>query len=118
MAYVEKYAPILFATVSVFALFWWKAEIQLNASSGKIIFIDLYAAVFDWSAIQTGFLFAIFGYVAGKKDGFIEAVKHTTHMTTFLGYQRSAIALGFMITFFSIPLMVMGFKVHASDGAY
>lgn len=118
MPHIEKHAPFFLAVVVAVLLIYKMEYVQQNSSYGTINFVNLYAAMFDWSAIQTGFLFAIFGYVAGKSDGFIEAVRHTTPMKAFLGYQRTAIALGFAITFISIPLMVISHKIHSSNFSY
>ena len=35
-------------------------------------------------------------------------------MSLFIGYMKTAIALGFILTFASIPLVVMSFKMHSS----
>lgn len=66
----------------------------------------LYEAIFGWSAIQTGFAFGVYGFVLGKGDGFIAALKQTAAMGRFIGYIKRANYSGFALTFVSIPLIV------------
>lgn len=115
MSYViEKYGPILAAAMSVAALFYFREKLTAASLNSDIDFSNLYSAVFDWSAIQTGFLFGIFGYVGGKTTGFIAEIRNTDEMASFVRYMKVAIALGFTLTFFSVPLIVASFKMHGS----
>lgn len=75
----------------------------------------LYTAVFDWSAIQTGFLFGIFGYVMGSDDGFLEKIKDTATLSRFVSYTKRATVIGFFLTFYSIPLIVLSPKIGAES---
>jgi hypothetical protein len=63
--------------------------------------------VFNWAAIQTGFAFGVYGFVAGKTGGFIDAVRGTVAMGRFHGYVKAANILGFVLTVLSIPLLVI-----------
>ena len=74
---------------------------------------DLFSAVFGWAAIQTGFAFGVYGFVAGKKEGFVGALRGTVAMTRFMSYIKRANIAGFMLTFASIPLIVLSPTVEA-----
>lgn len=113
--YVERYAPFLIAAAITFALYKYRGALAESAQSEDITIPILYTSVFDWAAIQTGFLFGIFGYVGGKSDGFIAEVKNTESMGYFLGYMRTAIWLGFVLTFASIPMMVTQHDIGSGD---
>lgn len=116
MLYIERFFPIASAGIVLVALYVFRDGVISGANAGTLDFGVLYAAVFDWSAIQTGFLFGIFGFIAGKNDGFVKELKDTEQLAYFHNYQKTAIALGFVITFASIPLMVLNlsFSVAAS----
>ena len=75
----------------------------------------MYAAIFDWSAIQTGFAFGVYGFVIGKSDGFLAKIKGTVAMDHFMGYIRKANVIGFCLTILSIPLIVMNPKITATN---
>jgi hypothetical protein len=78
----------------------------------------LYNAVFGWSAIQTGFIFAVYGFVVGSEGNFIEKIRDTTPMKQFLKYTRNATIIGFVLTFISMPLMVADFKLTGGRWIY
>jgi len=109
--FIERFGPFTIAAITAFALVWFRMELTQFAANESLDLARLYAAVFDWASIQTGFLFGVFGYVGGKTDGFIAAVKNTDAMRVFTGYMRFAIVLGFALTLVSIPLMVVGFSI-------
>lgn len=109
--FIEKRGPMLIALVTVSLLFYFREWMVARAVAKDVDFGNLYSAVLNWSAIQTGFLFGIFGFVAGKNDGFIAAVRNTIEMRQFSRYMRTAMALGFGVTLGSIPLMVVNFSI-------
>ncbi|MER9242543.1 hypothetical protein [Mesorhizobium sp. M0633] len=108
---LERFGPSTLALVSAVLIYYYRAPLSNGAYQEHISFSGLYSSVFDWASIQTGFLFGIYGYVAGKSDGFIGAVKNTPAMTLFIGYTKVATYLGFLVTFFSIPLIVVDFSI-------
>lgn len=110
-----NYAPAslgLLSTIAVLYDYW--LGFQYLPHNG-VDYGNLYAAVFDWSAIQTGFLFAAFGYLAGGTTKFIKFIEDTSLMPTILGYVRRATKLGFALTFISLPLLVFSPKITESD---
>ncbi|MBY3262224.1 hypothetical protein HFO15_11245 [Rhizobium laguerreae] len=111
IAYLERYGPIISAVIATAFIYYFKSDLIDGAVRKSIGFSNLYSAVFNWSSIQTGFVFGIFGYVAGKSGGFIEAIKNTPEMALFLSYTKRAIYLGFVLTFFCIFLTVMSFDI-------
>jgi len=85
--------------------------VALKFSSGDWKSVGLYSAIFGWSAIQTGFAFGVYGFVIGKGDGFIAALKNTIAMSRFIVYIRRANISGFLLTLTSIPLIIVEPKV-------
>jgi hypothetical protein len=71
--------------------------------------------VFGWTAIQTGCLFAIYGYVAGKSDGFVGEIRFSRSMRRYNSYLKRATAIGFLLTATSMPLIVWHHKVTSDD---
>lgn len=113
-AFIEKYGPIVISVISVSVLYYFRTSITISCDIKAIDFTTLYSSSLNWSSIQTGFIFGVFGFVAGKKEGFIAAVQNTSEMKLFSGYMRTAMALGFFVTMTSIPLVVLSFSVSSS----
>lgn len=103
---LEQFAPMAFAVLSVFVLWYFADAIALKFSGSDWKSAGLYSAVFGWSAIQTGFAFGVYGFVIGKGDGFVAALKGTVAMARFMGYIQRANITGFLLTITSIPLII------------
>jgi hypothetical protein len=112
---VERFGPMLLALGCALLLVWQRTAITQAYKDDAVDFAALYGAVLDWSAIQTGFLFGIFGYVAGKNDGFVAALKDTPEMALFTGYMKWAIVFGFALTVTSIPLIIFRFSIGSGE---
>ena len=50
----------------------------------------------------------------GTKDGFIGEVSTTVPFIRFLKYTRNATYIAFLLTFFSMPMMVISAEIHKS----
>lgn len=112
---IERWGPLVLAFI-VFALIvvfqdWVAGKFEFDGWQSS----SLYAAIFDWSAIQTGFAFGVYGFVIGKSDGFLEKIKGTSAMDRFVGYIRNANAIGFVLTISSIPLIIVDPKITATN---
>jgi hypothetical protein len=108
---IELCGPAICGVVGLSALLYFKSDIMRMSATDKISVTNLYNAVFGWAAIQTGCLFAMYGFVAGKSDGFIGLVRHTRAMQTYVTYLRRATYIGFLLTLISIPLIVTNYKI-------
>lgn len=113
---IERFAPLAIAALSVGLLYYFSEDVivKFEADDGWKA-ENLYAAVFNWSAIQTGFVFGVYGFVVGKSDGFIKEVRETTAMRRFLGYAQRANIGGFALTIWSLPLTVVNPAVSNDD---
>lgn len=104
--FAERYGPLILGFVAISLVGFSRSAILIKFSSHAWATSDLYSAVFNWSAIQTGFAFAVYGFVAGKSDGFVDALKETFAMRRFLRYVKAANVGGFLLTITSIPLTI------------
>ena len=111
MKTIIQWHSSLIALVVFLFLIIFSGNIIFWAEDNKISLSGLYAAIFDWSAIQTGFLFAVYGFIAGKKDGFVEAIANTPAMSFFNSSLKKAIIVGFLLTIISMPLIVVPLSV-------
>jgi hypothetical protein len=118
IAWLERFGPMAIAATAAALLFWQRESVSCAYQNGVISLAELYGAVLDWSAIQTGFLFGIYGYVAGKNDGFVAALKQTGEMRSFVDYMKTATILGFAVTLSSIPMMVFQFGLDGTIAGY
>jgi hypothetical protein len=112
---IETFAPATAGVVTFIALFLSRDLILHLIVDDKISVANLYNAVFGWSAIQTGCLYAIYGYVAGKTDGFIGEIRSSRSMKRYNSYLKRATVIGFLLTFSSMPLIVWNYKVSLDD---
>lgn len=113
-AVAERYGPVSIAALSVVILLIFKDALICLYLRKVIDFSNLYSSVMTWASIQTGFVFAIFGFVAGKADGFVGEVKNTPAMVLFNKYLKWATILGFTITIITIPFMVGNVGIDGS----
>lgn len=112
---LEAYAPAACGGVTLLAL-WFSRESLLPLMANDTISVgNLFSAIFGWASIQTGCVYAIYGFIAGKTDGFIGEIRHTRSMRRYQAYIRRAIASGFILTIGSMPLIVWKFKITTSD---
>ena len=113
--FAEAYGPAACGLLTLVALHFSKATLLPLMAEGKISVENLFSAIFGWASIQTGCVFAIYGFIAGKTDGFIGEVRHTRSMKRYSTYIKRAIISGFILTIFSMPLIVWKFDVEADD---
>lgn len=114
---MEKAGPVVVALISLAIIIILRRSItELATGDDSIVdLVNLYVSVFDWAAIQTGFLFGVYGYVMGKSDGFVAEIKHTKAMKQFTGYMLRATWVGFTLTLLSLPLIVLHKSVNLND---
>ena len=106
MSFVKNFFPLICAGAIIILLLLFRDKL-LGYINNEIIQLDgLFSAVFDWSAIQTGFLFTVFSYIAGKTDGFLAAIRNTKAMSNFTFTLKKAMAAGFILAFTSMPMIV------------
>ncbi len=112
---VEAYGPCICGMVTLGLLWSWRWTILPLMASDKISVGNLFSAIFGWASIQTGCVFAIYGFVAGKSDGFIGQVRRTRSMKIYGAYIMRAIVSGFVLTVTSMPLIVWKFTITGDD---
>lgn len=111
---MELYGPIAITIAWLIASYFLKSWLVGSVATGKIVLSGLFSAVFGWAAIQTGFLFSVFGFVATKSDGFIGQFRHSPIMKRFQRYVLQAMYMGFVLTIYSIPLMIFTLDVSGT----
>ncbi len=111
----EAFGPIVCALLTFISLWMARKTIVPLMAADTISVGNLFSAVFGWASIQTGCVFAIYGFVAGKNDGFIGEVRRTRSMKRFSVYIMRAISSGFLLTVTSMPLIVWKFTITADN---
>ena len=66
----------------------------------------LYAAIFNWAAIQIGFLFGVYGFMVGSPTEFMKAIKNLKEFKTFRSGLVTSLFVGFLLAIVSLPLLV------------
>lgn len=104
---IEQFGPLVASAGCALAIYICsEAIIGAFKQPGGWQVSSLYGAVFNWSAIQIGFAFGVYGFVMGKNDGFVQEIRERLAMRRFLGYIRRANIGGFALTVFSLPLAI------------
>ncbi|MBL4829233.1 MAG: hypothetical protein JKY55_04995 [Aliivibrio sp.] len=111
---VEQYGPTVCSLLTIAALIYFSDWVSEKFSTDNWKSVGLYSAIFGWSAIQTGFAFGVYGFVVGKGDGFIAALRNTKAMARFMDYIKRTNITGFLLTITSIPLIITEPKVTES----
>ncbi len=104
---VEQFAPLVLSAGFAVVIYFFAPSIieKFEIENGWQV-SSLYGAVFNWSAIQTGFAFGVYGFVVGKNDGFVQEIREKLAMRRFLGYVKRANIGGFALTVTSLPLTI------------
>lgn len=98
-------------------MLYFRSEISvyLCSTNSRIELGDLFSAIFGWCSIQTGFLFAVYGYVAGSSGGFIGAIKQTGAMKKMSTLLWQTIFVGFVLTLSSMALVVFPLRPYGFE---
>ena len=107
-ASTERYAPLAFG-IGIAGVAFVYASVAGQAIEEAGWKLDgFYAAMFDWSAVQSAFLFGVFGFVVSSSNDFLTRLRNTDHMKRFLRFTRTAVLAGFLLTILSVPFLVAG----------
>lgn len=115
---IIRYLPSIVAITAFITLVCFSAKIstclEYYEQNAVIKWDNLYTAVFDWAAIQTGFVFGVYGFVIGSPSSFMQAIDETPVFKRFkLGIITSLVA-GSVLTVLSLPLLIFPLKPFAS----
>lgn len=87
-------------------IFLQRHEIAAQFSSKAWKIEAFYAAVFDWSSIQSAFLFSIYAFFLSRSEPFIQAIAKTQPFRELRSYILRALSFTMVLTLFSLPLLV------------
>jgi len=116
LRFLKRRAGELLGLVSFVACLFWRQEIGANFHTHLWNISNFYTAVFDWAAIQSGFLFGVYTYVVSKSAGFVGAIRETSAYAEMVFFIRSIFYLVFALTVLSIPLLIVTPEPNASLG--
>lgn len=102
----ETAYPCLFGLFTCVIWYMIGAHVISMCDTHKWHLDQLYAAVFGFLSITTGFLATFYGTVQSTSDGFIKLIKDTRIMSKFLRFTKGAIVTGFVVSILTIPMLV------------
>lgn len=97
---------MIVASFCLCLLIYYRVSVSQQFDENKWDPSNLYGAVFDWSSIQSAFIFAIYGFIVTKKDGFAGAIVGGQTYERFLSFTRRACLGGFVLTIVTLPLVI------------
>lgn len=115
---IEKFAPVVISIAVAVAIAWFRPLLLMQMHANNVQPANLYSAVFNWSAIQVGFAFGVYGFILTKTDGFVGAVRNSVAMTRFMTYVRRGTIGGFLLTVASIPVTAVSPNPASSSACY
>lgn len=74
----------------------------------------LYSSVFDWSSIQSAFLFSIYAFFLSRSEPFIQAVSKTQPFKMLRRYVLRSLWLSLGLTIITLPLAVSPPEITSS----
>lgn len=113
-AWFERFAPIGAGVLVILACATFRLQISQQFSASGWQESNLYNAVFGWSSIQSGFVFAIYGFIVTKRDGFAGILIGGQSYERFLSFTRRACFGGFLLAVVSLPLVVASPKIDTA----
>ena len=90
----------------VFCLWRFAPYIGANFASSQWDLSALYAAIFDWSSIQSAFLFGVYVLVISGDLPFTRAIRDTDAYPEVKSYIRNTMFFAFALSALALPVLV------------
>lgn len=103
---VRQHLPSIAAVMAPVAVFASRDTLAAQFASDSWDVSAFYSAIFDWSSIQSAFLFGIYAFVLSRSEPFIKAIDGTATFENLRSYSRRTLYLTFALTLVSMPLAV------------
>ncbi|WP_148291191.1 hypothetical protein [Methylobacterium sp. B1] len=103
----EAWSPQAGAVITLMLLLVFQSRIVSTFVDNQLSLSQMYTAIFGWASVMTGFQFGVYGLIFSKTDGFIAKISSTKAMRDFMSYTSAAVKLGFILTLFGFPFLVM-----------
>ncbi len=106
VGWTRRFIGGLSAIIAFAACIGFHRELTVQFESGAWNVSNFYSAVFGWASIQTGFLFAVYVYLATKTSPFMESVKETEAYRSMMAFTRATLWLVISVVLATVPLLV------------
>lgn len=103
----EHAYPAVFGAVTAVACLFWGYKLVGIAVDRNWHLDQIYSAALALVAITTGFLATFYGTIQSMTTGFIQQIRQTSKFRLFLAYVRQAIVIGFVVSVFTVPALVV-----------
>jgi hypothetical protein len=111
---VRRHLPAIAAVAAPLSVIAGRDTLAARFAADAWDVAAFYSAIFDWSSIQSAFLFGIYAFVLSRSEPFIKAVDNTEPFEALRSYSRRTLYLTFVLTIISMPLAVASPKPAAS----
>jgi hypothetical protein len=91
---------------------WWRPEIADHFHKGDWNLGAFYVAVFNWSALQGAFLFAVYAFFLARSEPFIQAVAGSEPFNELRKYVLRTLRLTMGLSVASLPMLVAPYPVQ------
>lgn len=115
---VERFGPTVISLIVLALLIGFRSHLLQQLATQNVQPTNLYGAVFNWSAIQVGFAFGVYGFILAKNDGFVGAMRKSIAMERFVVYVRRGTIGGFLLTIASVPIAVVSPSPSSSSWTF
>lgn len=84
----------------------WRDQITLKFVAKDWDLGAFYSAAFDWSSIQTAFLFGVYAFFLGRSEAFLKAVSSSPFFPMLRQFVVRSLYLSMALTVLSLPFLV------------
>jgi hypothetical protein len=104
--FVRRNLERIATSATLLLIVWQRAAITANFAGGDWSLSNFYSAVFNWSAIQVGFLFGAYAFFLSRSEPFIQAVAASDHFTQLRIYVKRTMYLTMALAALTAALLV------------
>lgn len=102
----RRHLPSMAGAFAFACVIVWRVPISNGLSSEDWDVGALYAAIFDWSSIQSAFLFGIYAFLLGRTEPFLKAIAETPAFERMRAHVRLTMIAALILTLVALPLLV------------
>ena len=106
-AVIERWTPMLIIVSGTLLALAFGDDVERLCNARKWQFGDVYGAVFNFAAIVIGGLFAAYALLVVDTTSTLRRVRRTRAFNRFLSFVRAGIGLSILLSFVSVPLVVI-----------
>lgn len=104
--FARKYLDAILMTAVGSLLLMFSGAVATEFRAERWDLGAFYSAVFDWSSIQSAFLFGIYAFVLSRAEPFVKAIAGTPAFSAMRAYVRHTVYIALALTAVTMPMLI------------